>query len=316
MSLLSWVGVISMRNAKRIALLGMSLTIAFAVAGCFLFNGPPIASFTATPMTGPAPLTVLFDASNSSDPNDDPLDYAWDFGDGAAGDSISGFHTYSTPGEYEVELVVSDTYGETSRMTRAILVTAPENETPTAAFSAAPTSGQAPLVVTFNASASADPDGTITSYAWDFGDGGTATGVTALHTFASQGAYVVQLTVTDDGGATDSSTAAILATAPGNQVPVASFTADPLKGFVPLTVDFDASASYDPDGSIVAYQWDFGDGDSASGATVAHTFATFGIYTVVLTVIDNSGAPAMDTTDINCMIFIGPIIPPFIPIFP
>ena len=305
-----------MRNAKRITFLGMSLTIALAVAGCSLFNGPPIASFTATPMTGPAPLTVLFDGSNSSDPNDDPLDYAWDFDDGATGDVISGFHTYTTPGEYEVELVVTDTYGETSRMTRAILVTAPENETPTAAFSAAPTSGQAPLVVTFNASASADPDGTITSYAWDFGDGGTATGVTALHTFASQGAYVVQLTVTDDGGATDSSTAAILATAPGNKVPIASFTADPTSGTFPFDVGFDASGSYDLDGSIVAYQWDFGDGDSGSGETVTHTYDAFGTFTVVLTVIDNSGAPASATTEIHSWFNIGPIFPPFIPVFP
>ena len=294
----------------------MSLTIAIAIAGCVLFNSPPTATFTATPMTGPAPLTVLFDASASTDPNDDPLEYAWDFGDGSSGDVVSGFHTYSTPGEYEVELVVTDAYGETSIMTRAILVTAPENEVPTAAFSATPTTGQAPLTVTFNASASADPDGTIASYAWQFGDGGSATGVTALHTFTSQGAYVVQLTVEDDGGETDSATAAILVTTPGNQVPVASFTADPISGFYPFDVEFDASASYDPDGSIVAYQWDFGDGDSGSGETTTHTYDGFGTFTVVLTVIDNSGAPASGTEEIHSYITFTPFPYPFVPLFP
>jgi len=305
-----------MRSRKRIALLGMSLTIAIAIAGCVLFNSPPTATFTATPMTGPAPLTVLFDASASTDPNDDPLEYAWDFGDGSSGDVVSGFHTYSTPGEYEVELVVTDTYGETSIMTRAILVTAPENEAPTAAFSATPTTGQAPLTVTFNASASADPDGTIASYAWQFGDGGSATGVTALHTFTSQGAYVVQLAVEDDGGETDSATAAILVTTPGNQVPVASFTADPTSGFYPFDVEFDASTSYDPDGSIVAYQWDFGDGNSGSGETTTHTYESYGTFTVVLTVIDNSGAPASGTEEIHSYITFTPFPYPFVPLFP
>jgi len=305
-----------MKRARSLAILGIGCLAMATLSGCFLFNQPPVASFTATPVTGPAPLTVVFDASDSSDPNHDVLTYDWDFDDGGSGNVVSGFHVFTTPGEYEVELTVTDSHGVTSSMTRAILVTAPENEAPTAGFSASPTTGPAPLIVTFNASASTDPDGTIASYQWSFGDGGTATGKNVFHTFAAQGAYVVQLTVADDDGATDVATAAILVTEPGNQLPVPSFTADPTSGFFPFDVDFDASASYDPDGSIIAYQWDFGDGDSGSGATVTHTYDAFGTYTAVLTVIDNNGAPASDAVEINSWINIGPIGPIFVPYFP
>ncbi|MBA3063738.1 MAG: PKD domain-containing protein, partial [Atribacteria sp.] len=74
----------------------------------------------------------------------------------------------------------------------------PTNQSPTASFTATPTSGVAPLAVSFNASSSSDSDGTIISYAWDFKDGSTGNGQTINHTFSSIGSYSVKLTVTDD----------------------------------------------------------------------------------------------------------------------
>jgi len=287
------------------------------MVGCALFNSPPVADFTAAPATGAAPLIVHFDGSESTDPDGDPLTYDWSFDDGGSADTVSGFHTFVDPGLYNIDLVVTDTHGEQSTMTRSVLVTAPDNELPTAGFTAAPLSGSVPLTVVFNAAASDDPDGTIASYEWDFGDSGSATGVNTTHTYTSQGAYIVTLTVTDNEDATDTATVAILVASPGNQVPVASFTVDPTIGFFPFDADFDASASYDPDGAIIAYQWDFGDGDTGSGATITHTYDSFGTFTVVLTVIDDSGAPASDVVEIKSLIYIGPIyIPPLIPEFP
>jgi len=88
------------------------------------------------------------------------------------------------------------------------------NQSPTASFTADPTSGVAPLEVSFNGSNSSDSDGTIVSYVWDFKDGNTGTGQTINHTFSSTGSYNVGLTVTDDKGASDSSTKTITITNP------------------------------------------------------------------------------------------------------
>jgi hypothetical protein len=77
-----------------------------------------------------------------------------------------------------------------------------------------------------------------------------------------------------------------------NSPPVASFTASPSSGNAPLSVSFNASSSYDSDGSIATYEWDFGDGGHGSGITVSHTYTTAGTYTANLVVRDNDGATA------------------------
>ena len=162
--------------------------------------------------------------------------------------------------------------------------TPPANQAPVAAF----TSSVSGLSATVNGSTSTDADGTIASYAWDFGDGATATGVTpAAHAYAAAGTYQVKLTVTDDKGATGTVTKAVTVTAgPANQNPVASFTATPTD----LTVAVDGTASTDPDGSVASYAWNFGDGSTATGSTASHPYAAAGTYTVTLTVTDNLGA--------------------------
>ncbi len=88
------------------------------------------------------------------------------------------------------------------------------NRAPTASFTATPATGQAPLAVSFNGSASSDPDGSIASYRWEFGDGGTATGVQATRTYATAGTFTARLTVTDNAGAIATTTRQITVTAP------------------------------------------------------------------------------------------------------
>ena len=179
----------------------------------------------------------------------------------------------------------------------------PANQIPTASFTASPLAGTAPLLVSFDASASSDPDGSIAAYAWNFGDGGTASGLTATHTYAVAGNYTARLTVTDDVGAMASASRDIVVTSgttppPANQAPTASFTASPLSGTAPLPVSFDASGSTDPDGSITTYAWTFGDGAIGSGRTAAHTYAVAGTYTAQLTITDDDGATASASRDI------------------
>jgi len=253
-------------------------------------NQSPTASFTADPTSGVAPLEVAFNASNSSDSDGTIVSYAWDFKDGETGNGETISHTFSSIGSYNVMLTVTDNDGATDSITKTINVTETLNQSPIASFTADPTFGVAPLEVAFNASNSSDPDGSITSYAWDFKDGETGNGETISHTFSSIGSYNVMLTVTDNDGATDLITKTINVTETSNQSPTASFTADPTSGVAPLEVSFNASNSYDPDGSIISYAWDFKDGATGSGQTINHTFSSIGSYNAELTVTDNEGA--------------------------
>ena len=79
---------------------------------------------------------------------------------------------------------------------------------------------------------------------------------------------------------------------PANTAPVASFAVSVLAGPAPLTVIFDALSSYDSDGTILVYSWDYGDGSTGSGDEVSHTYTTEGVYTVILEVTDNGGKTA------------------------
>jgi len=90
----------------------------------------------------------------------------------------------------------------------------PTNQSPDASFTADPTSGAAPLEVSFDAEGSSDSDGSIINYEWDFVDGETGSGETTSHTYDSSGDYTVKLTVTDDDGATDVATKTIEVVSP------------------------------------------------------------------------------------------------------
>ena len=136
-----------------------------------------------------------------------------------------------------------------------------------------------------DASASSDADGTISTYAWDFGDGGTATGAMANYSYATGGTFTIGLTVTDDDNATGADSQDVTVTPP-NMPPTAAFTGTCTN----LDCDFDASTSTDADGTIADYAWDFGDGNTGTGATVSHSFAADGDYTVTLTITDDDGA--------------------------
>jgi PKD repeat protein len=152
--------------------------------------------------------------------------------------------------------------------------------------------------VTFDGSGSFDPDGDIVAYDWDFGDGTTApdAGPTPSYTYAATGRYDLILTVTDNEGATAKQGCTVLI-GDGNLPPQADAGA-PVSGVVGAAVSFDGSGSSDPDGSIVSYFWNFGDGtpDLDAGPTPSHIYSAPGTYLVILTVIDDSNAKDSDVT--------------------
>ena len=174
----------------------------------------------------------------------------------------------------------------TTTLMARVIETPPDNLPPIAAFTATCSA----LTCDFDATTSTDPDGSITNYTWDLGDGSQATGATPAHTYTA-GTYPVTLTVTDDDDSTTTTTREVTATEPpDNLPPIAAFTAT----CSALTCDFDATTSTDPDGSITNYTWDLGDGSQATGATPAHTY-TAGTYPVTLTVTDDDDATTTTT---------------------
>ena len=94
------------------------------------------------------------------------------------------------------------------------------NSPPVASFTRSPSFGQSPLAVYFNATASADPDGTIATYDWSFGDGTSGMGKTTTHTYESLGTYAARLIVTDDRGAKDSTIRMVVVERTNEEIPV------------------------------------------------------------------------------------------------
>lgn len=169
--------------------------------------------------------------------------------------------------------------------------TAAPNTPPTASFTTSCAEG----TCTLDGSGSSDPDGVVTSYVWDFGDGTSpGAGVTANHVYAASGTYTVTLTVTDNRGATSTTTRTVDILLP-NVPPVAGFT----PACAGLTCAFDSSASSDLDGTIVSYDWSFGDGSTSTAASPNRTYAAAGTYNVALTVTDNRGATNTKTTSVS-----------------
>lgn len=182
-------------------------------------------------------------------------------------------------------LTVTDGEGLSESTDLTITVT-PPNTAPTAVASADVMQGDAPLTVAFVGSASTDDSG-IVSYLWNFGDGTTSTDIDVAHVYDTAGSYDVSLAVTDAGGLTDIATLTITVNAV-NGAPTAIAVADVLSGIAALDVSFDASGSTD-DAGIVSYAWDLGDGNTAEGVQVSHTYDTPGTYVVALTVTDSEG---------------------------
>ena len=171
-------------------------------------NAPPVADFAEGEHTGADGLTVKFhDTSTSADL--DPLTITWDFGDGETASGSAGGtvqHTYADEGPYTVTVTVADEYASDAK-SRQVSPGLP-NLPPTASFTATPQQGPVPLEVSFDASASSDADGSVVAYEWEFGDSGIAAGVQTTHTYTtpSDSPLTVTLKVTDDRGATATTT--------------------------------------------------------------------------------------------------------------
>ncbi|MDJ0698446.1 MAG: PKD domain-containing protein [Woeseiaceae bacterium] len=248
-------------------------------------NEPPIA-VVGGPYGGEAGTSIQFDGSASSDPDNDPLSYSWDFGDGDTTSGATPTHTYASAGNYRVTLIVNDgTVDSEPSMTTAEITSPSANLAPTA-DPGGPYAAEPDQLIKFDGSASSDPNGDPLTYSWDFGDGNTGSGAMPTHSYAATGIYTVSLVVND--GEFDSliaTTTATIEAAPANRPPVAD-VGGPYSGETGMAVEFDGRDSSDPDGDALSYVWDFGDGNVGDGATPVHTYGMAGTYEVTLVVND------------------------------
>jgi len=171
-------------------------------------NNPPVANFGVTT----SGLTANF-TDSSTDSDGTIASRSWTFGDGGTSTATNPSHAYASAGSYSVSLTVTDNGGATNTKTTSVSVSSPTNTPPVANFSFT-TSG---LVATFTDS-STDSDGTIASRSWNFGDAATSTTTNPSHTYASAGTYSVSLTVTDNGGATNTKTSSVTVAPTGGNV--------------------------------------------------------------------------------------------------
>jgi PKD repeat protein len=261
-------------------------------------NTAPVAVASATPTSGGAPLAVGFSSSGSYDPDGSISSRKWTFGDGTTSTSANPSKTYNSAGTYTATLVVTDNLGKVSA-TKSLTITAGQisttgNKAPIAKGSATPTSGKAPLTVKFSCWGSYDPDGSIASYKWTFGDGTSSTAQNPSKTYNTTGSYTAKLTVTDTKGATGSKSFLIsvgtTTTTSNNSAPLAKGSATPTSGSSPLAVKFSSWGSWDPDGWISSYKWLFGDGTSSTAQHPSHTYKSAGSFTAKLIVTDKAGA--------------------------
>jgi PKD repeat protein len=148
---------------------------------------------------------VHFDGSMSSpsDPNAS-LTYAWDFGDGSRGTGTAADHAFAGPGTYTVRLTVVDSYNSSTTVAENVTVrsvpVSVRDQPPTAVITVQHLPAVTGQAVAYSGAGSSDSDGSVVSYRWSFGDGGTGTGPAIGHTYARAGTYSVTLTVTDNAG--------------------------------------------------------------------------------------------------------------------
>ena len=150
---------------------------------------------------------------------------------------------------------------------------------PVAEFSGSPTSGCAPLTVSFTDLSTGEVD----TWSWTFGDGGTSTAQNPSHQYVNPGTYTVTLTV-DGSNGSDGETKTNYITV--GAVPVAAFTGSPTSGCAPLTVDFTDQST----GGVTSWDWTFGDGGTSTAQNPSHQYASAGTYTVTLTVTGPCGS--------------------------
>ena len=253
------------------------LHVGLSVTGDMLLDGvipAPQADFFALVTSGPSELTVDFqDASTGA-----VLSWFWSFGDGGVSNLSDPVHAYTEVGTYTVALTVDGIGGPSTEVKPAFVTV--QHLPPTAAFQASSTTGTRPLTVTFTDQST----GEVSSWRWDFGDGGSSALHHPVYTYEMPGTYTVALTASGPGGSNIATKLDYVTVS--EAAPVADFSRTSFTGVTPLAVSFADLST----GVVTTWSWNFGDMATSTLQNPLHTYTAAGTYTVSLTATGPGGS--------------------------
>jgi PKD repeat protein len=269
-------------------------------------NVPPISECNG-PYSGYVNRVIVFSSQGSIDPDGDMLEFNWDFGDGGNSAEANPRYSYSSPGIYEILLTVTDTdlYTNTDTTICTVKTAPPPSPSPPSpppnkkpvAIGTFPLKGEVGEILHFSSVKSYDPDGKISKHLWIFGDGETSIEENPTHRYKTQGEYIVILTVTDEKGKKDSDEFVLLISEP-NLPPILDLYRT-IQGKTNEVIQFSPLECYDPDGEIIEYKWDFGDGLFSSLENPQHSYSSPGDFLLELSITDNSNATTKAFSEIT-----------------
>ncbi len=271
-------------------------------------NMLPVALAAADPVSGQAPLQVTFNDAGSYDPDGEIISFNWDFGDGVTSSGVIVDHLYELPGSYVATLTVTDNLGGIEKASVTLEVQFDQNravhvEDISISLISVPGGISAQAEVTIVDLHGTPMAGVTVAGEWGGIVNASVSGITdsnGIATFISNKTKktgIITFTVTDvlaagylyDANQNIETQDYISTDEPVNQKPVAEAKASPSSGVAPLCVYFTGADSYDTDGQIVSYEWDFGDGGKAAEQTVSYIYSSPGVYEAVLTITDDQG---------------------------
>jgi len=262
----------------------------------------PSVNITWSPVKGNV-TTVFNFRFQLYDPDHTFSGFRWDFGDGSNTTDQAPSHRYSDDGTFNVTFIIIYNQGRNFTSVQQQLVV--QNTPPEARIVTAPAEVPKNQRAFFRACAT-DPDDLAGPLliSWSFPDGTEAAGEEAWYVFNRSGVFRVTLTVTDEAGLNSTTFTLVRVT---NLPPNASFALPP-PAYINATFTFNASFSVDPDGQIVNFSWDFGDGQKARGMVVSHNYSAAGNFTITLTVTDDEGGT--NSSSQTLMVRAQPTVPP------
>ncbi len=263
------------------------------VASVTVTNVNPALTGPLGPLVGLEGQQLNWSAASTDPGTSDSVSYAWNFGDGSGDTGVSVSHTYVNEGTYIVSVTVSDGDGGVDSNSITVVVS---NVAPVLGLTTIPNSANEGQLLSFTTSATDVGINDTLTYVWDMGDGNTVAGSNVTYTYPDNGVFTVTATVSDDFGATDTSTSIINVQ---NVNPTIDSLLGSLSGSEGQLLSWSMTGSDVGLADVLTFSWNFGDGATDTGSQADHAYANEGQYVVTATVTDDDGGSTSQTLTVN-----------------